>query len=241
MAKPHRPNTKGNGIQGWIAHFDALDDPFELFLPEARDYVSKLKAALPLSHNLKALDFGCGLGFVAELLAPCVGKLLLWDTSVNMRRRAGQRVLAYKNACLLDRLDLESQDGPYIDVILVNSVIQYMSAEELSQWLGRWSHMLLPGGSLVISDIPTSQAGALVDFSDSLFFFARHKLSIGSFFFLLGEFRRFWETRRAHPLLRLNREELHNQAAVAHLTVEFLPTNLTYRKERLTAVFHKAI
>ena len=81
-----------------------------------------------------------------------------------MRRRAGQHVLAYKNACVLDRLDLESQDGPYIDVILVNSVIQYMSAEELSQWLGRWSHMLLPGGSLVISDITTSQAGALVDF-----------------------------------------------------------------------------
>lgn len=227
-------------IQHWIAHFNALEDNSEIYRVEARDYVSRLETVLPISHDLKVMDFGCGLGFVAELLAPRVKKLLLWDASTNMARRTRQRVINLNNAYVLDRLDPNSLNGPYIDVILVNSVTQYMSAEELCLWIGRWCQMLLPGGRLVISDIVPSQARAHV-FSDALLFYRFHKFSSHSFFFAFKEFRRYWKMRKDHPLLRLSREELRDQATVARLAVEFLPANLTYRKDRLSVVFRKAI
>ena len=50
----------------------------------------------------------------------------------------------------------------------------------------------------------------------------------------------YWRARRARPLLQTSAEELRQWAAVAGLTVRFLPENLTYFRDRITAVFSAA-
>lgn len=64
----------------WSEGFWDDDDPW-IFEDEARDYVARLRATLPLARDARVLDFGCGFGFVPRLLAPHVGTLAVWDAS----------------------------------------------------------------------------------------------------------------------------------------------------------------
>jgi len=73
----------------WQSHYDSMAhyESLDLFIAEAKDYFSRLGRAVRLSRCRYVLDFGCGLGFVSELLAAEVGKLYFWDYSGNLIRK----------------------------------------------------------------------------------------------------------------------------------------------------------
>lgn len=223
----------------WIRHFDSLDDRFELFDQEASDYVCRLQSAISLRRDCKVFDFGCGFGLAAKLLAPHVEQLWLWDTSPNMRQRAQQSVAAFNNTHVLESLTPESQNDLYVDIVLVNSVIQYMSREEFIHWLKRWRSMLRVDGQIVVSDIVPEESWAFSDMVESLVFAARRGFLIRSIRFAFSALARYWRTRWHTSLLSFSQKELYSVAAKTQLAVEFLGTNLTYRKNRVTAIFRR--
>src|SRR3989442_6601149 len=53
----------------WHAYWDRLEEHV-IFRVEAADYLSRLEAALGPQRGARVLDFGCGFGFLAELLRP---------------------------------------------------------------------------------------------------------------------------------------------------------------------------
>src|SRR5947199_3043085 len=85
---------------GWEAYWDRLEEHV-IFRVEAADYVARLKAALGPHLGGRVLDFGCGFGFIAELLAPMVAELFVFDASERMRRRAQLRLAGRANVRLL--------------------------------------------------------------------------------------------------------------------------------------------
>jgi SAM-dependent methyltransferase len=186
----------------------------------------------------RVLDFGCGFGFVAEMLAPHVGELFLWDASANMRRRARLNVAGRQNIRLLDLSDPKSlPDELQFELILVNSVVQYMNLEEFSAWLLRWRSMLAPGGRIVVSDLIPPNYPALRDVPDLLSFSARRGFLVCAVWQALREIGRYWKVRRFRPLSRIGLEELSKLGKDAGLAASYLPVNLTHFRTRLTAVF----
>ena len=107
-----------------------MSDNQQIFREQSDDYVRNLESAIELDQRARVLDFGCGFGFVAELLAPRVGELFLWDASANMRRRARVKVAGCRNIRFLDLSDTQaSRRDLRFDLILVNSVVQYMTPD----------------------------------------------------------------------------------------------------------------
>lgn len=219
------------------ASWEGNEDRQRVFRAQARDHVERLRRLLPIAAGARVLDFGCGLGFAAEELAPHMGAVALWDGSANVRRRARERVAWLPNAELADfsRPDL-AEATPAYDLITVHSVLQYMSDAEIVLWLERWRRLLRPGGRLVLSDLIQPGTGSMRELADYL----RFSLRAGFFFSaLIGGVReaaQYSNARRSRALTFVDEHKLTTWATQAGWNVEWLPENLSYRRFRRAAV-----
>jgi cyclopropane fatty-acyl-phospholipid synthase-like methyltransferase len=217
-----------------------VTDDQRLLKEDAVECVASLRELVPISASTRVLDFGCGWGNVARLLAPEVGELFLWDDAPRMRLLALEATTGRPNVRLLDlTTPVEGTEGRF-DLILANSVGQFMTADELRGWLRRWRGMLAPDGRLVLSDLVPPDYPALADLL-TLFRFSASK---GFLFRALWDAARvmplYWRTRNARPLLRTSRQELATWGLEAGLTAPDFPPNLTCFKQRITAVYRRA-
>jgi cyclopropane fatty-acyl-phospholipid synthase-like methyltransferase len=194
---------------------------------------------LALEPAARVLDFGCGFGSVASMLAPKVYEVNVWDSSANVRRRARAKLGGIANIRFLDLAESASMTGFSFDLILVNSVVQYMTPEELSSWLVRWRAMLGETGRIVISDLIPPSNRLMTDVIDIFRFIARRGILLRSLLQSPAELKRYTGKRIQHPLLKLSREDVMREAEAANLSVRFLPRNLTHFKKRLTTVLSK--
>jgi cyclopropane fatty-acyl-phospholipid synthase-like methyltransferase len=224
----------------WTTYFDALQDDSPLYAVQSALYVESLAAAARLHHHQRVLDFGCGFGFAAALVAPRVREVALWDASPHMLAMAARHTAALPNVRLCDlsglpAVETGATDRHAFDLVLVNSVVQYMTRDELSDWLLRWREMLAPGGRVLLSDLIAPDHGGLSDAIDLLRLGARHGSPLRATRDALGGLARYWRTSRAVPLTRISREDLSRRAAAAGLDTTPLPRNLTHFRRRWAA------
>lgn len=228
----------GRPAHGWAAYWEGLGGTEAFFREQAKEYAANLECTVALNPNAYVLDFGCGFGFVAEILAFKVGKVFLWDASANMRRRA-RRNLAYReNIRFLDLSTPQviARDLKF-DLIVVNSVVQYMSLDQFAASLMTWRSMLAADGSIVVSDLIPRNYNSMSDFVDLLKFSIRRKVLGSAFSQAARDFGRYWMMRRSCPLARTSVEDLSDISKAADLSLSCLPKNLTHFRRRLTAVF----
>ena len=223
----------------WQAYWDGLSERRrQLFCEQASEYVLRLESALSLKSMRCVLDFGCGFGFAAEMLARRVDQVYLWDASENMRRYALVNVAGRHNIQFVDLSDAKAVPRDLrFDLILVNSVVQYMSRDEFAVRLFQWRSMLARHGWIVVSDLIPPNYQSAWDIVDLLKFSAAHGLLMRSIWQAMGDVKRHWRISRAYPLCRIGREELDRWGKAAGLAVSYLPSNLTHLTRRITAVF----
>ena len=219
----------------WDSYWEELDGRARVFREQSREYVMNLLSKVPLPPEVCVLDFGCGFGHVAGSLAPMVGEISLWDASTNMLRHARRNVSGIPNVRFAD-LDPDTWDGgaAAFDLVLVNSVIQYMTQDEFAQWLIVWRRVLKPDGRIVISDVIPANYDSLRDFTDILRLSARRGFLRQAIFDGLHEIAGYARKRQSRPLTRYDRGDLIRHAERAGLTVEFLPRNLTHFPRRIS-------
>jgi trans-aconitate methyltransferase len=225
----------------WDAYWESLPCRHALFTSEARDYVDRLAAVVPLDTDLQVLDFGCGSGLAAALLATRVGAIAAWDRSPAMRRLAARHLHGVANAAMVDL----TSDGPpaaaRYDLILVNSVLQYMRPAQVAVWLPLWRSLLARSGQVVVSDIVPDASGRferLREAVDVLAFHARRGALCRAASERLSDLGRYWRAARAEPLTRFDRDTLYRIATAAGFRAEFLPGSLTCRPRRLTMLLN---
>lgn len=153
-----------------------------------------------------------------------------------MLEAAQKRLRKHGNTRFIDlsKRDLESFSKEY-DLILVNSVIQYMSFEEFEQWLLNWSRMLAMNGMLVISDIMTPETPQWTEKLDILKFWLRSgcmKYSYQMIPFMM----RYYRTIRDGQYLRLTKNQIARSAEKARYSVRYAQKNMTHFQNRLTAI-----
>jgi cyclopropane fatty-acyl-phospholipid synthase-like methyltransferase len=222
----------------WTSFFDQLRDDSPLYREQAAIYVSRLATTVQLDSTQRVLDFGCGFGYVATLLAPLVGELWLWDASSAMRTEAARNTAPHRNVRILDlsSTDRTPAESGRLDLILVNSVIQYMSRKDLSGWLVRWRGMLPPGGQVVASDLIPARSNLLSDPVDLIRLAARHQSPLRVAAHALGGLVSYWSVARAVPLSRVSVDDFTGRGAEAGFDTVVLPSNLTHFRRRWAAV-----
>jgi SAM-dependent methyltransferase len=223
---------------GWTAYWEGLAGTQSFFREQAKEYVANLESAIALNRNARVLDFGCGFGFVAKMLAPNVGRVFLWDASDNMRRRARLNLADHHNIRFVDLSEPQTIARELnFDLIIVNSVVQYMSLEQFAACLVMWRTMLATGGRIVVSDLIPPDYNSVSDLVDLLKFSIRRNVLGSALLQAIRDLGRYWMMRRSYPLARIGVEELSEISKAADLSLSCLPSNLTQFRRRLTAVF----
>lgn len=123
------------------------------------------------SPDAAVLDHGCGEALDAGRVAAACRRLYLCDAAPLVRDRLTER---FRDAANIEVLAPEGvgdlPDGS-LDLVVANSLIQYLSRPELDAALALWHAKLRPGGALVVADVippdvsPVTDALALLRFA----------------------------------------------------------------------------
>jgi SAM-dependent methyltransferase len=132
----------------------------------ARDFARHIR-----SRDAAVLDYGCGEALYAEEVARLCGRLVLCDAAPDVRRRVEERVAALPRIEVVAPEAVEAMSDGGFDLIVANSLLQYLSIEQLSALLPLWRRLLKPDGRLVLADVvppgvgPATDAAALLSFA----------------------------------------------------------------------------
>jgi SAM-dependent methyltransferase len=145
-------------------------------------------------QNQRILDFGCGEALAADQLTARCAHLYLCDGADLVRRRLRERLGHLANVTVLAPEELDAVPDRSIDLIVVNSVVQYLNAEDLARSLTQWRSKLASAGRLVIADVlprqlsPVTDAAALLRFAAAHGFLLPAVIGLGKTFF--SDYRR---------------------------------------------------
>ncbi|MEE6274611.1 class I SAM-dependent methyltransferase [Georgenia wangjunii] len=139
------------------SHFDSIaadwdSDPDKV--ARAQEVARAVADAVPLTPQLRLLEYGAGTGLVSQALADRVGPVTLADNSSGMRAVLKEKVDAgvLPGARVWD-LDLESQPAPdeTFDLIVTSLVLHHV--RDLGRVLRSFAELLAPGGHLCVVDL----------------------------------------------------------------------------------------
>ena len=111
----------------------------------------------------RVLDYGCGDALAAPQLAAAGIALSLYDAVPAVAERLRARVGDIAGLRVLDHASFDALPAASFDVIVVNSVAQYMSPAELGLLLNRFRRLLAPGGEVILGDVIPPDAGMAAD------------------------------------------------------------------------------
>jgi SAM-dependent methyltransferase len=117
-------------------------------------YWARLVEFVPIAKDWIGLDFGCGHGHLLRRMALEMEYVFGMDSSPTMIENSLQTNSGLKNVLIQRMLAPPSSvHNPLLDLIVVNSCIEYLNDVELRDWLFWWLKSLSPRGKLVLSDL----------------------------------------------------------------------------------------
>ncbi|SMO41329.1 class I SAM-dependent DNA methyltransferase [Propioniciclava tarda] len=131
------------------------DDPAKVV--RAREIADGIAAAIPLTGNEDALEFGCGTGLITFALGDRVGHVTLADSSPGMLAVVRDRIAALPDASrgryeasLLD-LTTDALAPASVDLIYASMSLHHVA--DVAAVLATFRTALRPGGHLAIADL----------------------------------------------------------------------------------------
>src|SRR5580704_8283201 len=117
-----------------------------------REIADQIAAFVP-SPKARVLDFGCGEAIHADRVAAVAAQVLLCDQAPSVRAAIAARFAADPRIRALAPEQVEGLPDRSLDLIVANSMTQYLSPAELDRVLALWHRLLDPGGTLVVGDV----------------------------------------------------------------------------------------
>jgi ubiquinone/menaquinone biosynthesis C-methylase UbiE len=152
-------------MEDWIDYYDSThtiyaskrhrDLHFEVIARDIIGYVS--------SPNAVVLDYACGEALFAARVAEACGKLYLAEPAPGVRGRLIARFAPNTKIRVRSLEDLRQMAEKSIDLVVMNSVAQYMTPGELDSALAVIRRLLKPSGRLVLGDILRPEVGMIRD------------------------------------------------------------------------------
>ncbi len=196
----------------------------------------QLVAALP-PGSPAVLDFGCGEALSADLVAKRCRVLHLCDGAELVRTRLAQKFGLLGNVVVMAPEQLGEIPEASLDLIVVNSVLQYLSRADLDGLLATWRRLLKQGGELLIADVIPPDVGPLTDIAALLKLAAQNGFFIASF---IGLGRTFFsdyrKTRAALGLAQYSEADMLAILSAAGFNARRREGNLGHNQARMAFV-----
>ncbi|ABK98493.1 class I SAM-dependent DNA methyltransferase [Pelobacter propionicus] len=119
-----------------------------------REVAAAMAAALPLSREWDAMDFGCGTGLVTLNLSPLLGSMLGVDSSEKMVEQFNAKAAELGCSTVRAvRLDLEQGELPGGRYHLITCSMTMHHIPDIVPLLASLRSLLHPGGHVAITDL----------------------------------------------------------------------------------------
>ena len=199
-----------------------------------RDVAEQLAAFVP-SPQARVLDHGSGEAIHADLVVARAGELLLCDSAATVSASIAARFAGNPKIKVIAPEDVERLPDGRLDLIFANSLVQYLTADELDRMLALWRRLLAPGGVLIVADVIPPHVDA---FSDGLALlrYAAANGFLGAA--LVGLTRtalsRYRRLRNELGIARYSEKEFLQKLRAARFSAERLTKNVEHNPARMT-------
>jgi ubiquinone/menaquinone biosynthesis C-methylase UbiE len=227
----------------WIDYYDSTHTIYASKLHRdlhfqviARDIIGYIT-----SPDAVVLDYACGEALSAAKVADACGKLYLAEPAPGVRGRLIARFAPNTKIRVRSLEDLRKMDDA-VDLVIMNSVAQYMTPEELDAAFAVMRRLLKPAGRLVLGDILLPQVGMFRDVVALLKFARAHGFLRDAVYGLastaLSDYR---QLRTRIGLQRYRENEMIEKLARAGFTAVRAPKNIGHNPWRMTFVARHAL
>jgi SAM-dependent methyltransferase len=114
------------------------------------------------------LDYGCGEALQAAKVAARCGKLFLCESASSLRADLKARYAGVPSIAVLAPDEIDALDDGSLDLVVANSVLQYLTREEAAALAKRLRPKFAPGGRLILADIVPPDSSIVADVSSLL-------------------------------------------------------------------------
>jgi ubiquinone/menaquinone biosynthesis C-methylase UbiE len=230
-------------MDDWIDYYDSThtiyasklhrDLHFQLIAKDIIGYIT--------SKDAVVLDYACGEAVSAGQVAEACGKLLLAEPAPGVRGRLIARFAPNTKIRVRSLDDLRHMREQSVDLAVMNSVAQYMTAGELDAAFAVVKRLLKPGGRLVLGDILRPEVGMARDVIALLRFAVAHGFVIDALYGLartaLSDYR---QLRSRVGLQRYREADMLAKLAAAGFTASRALVNIGHNPWRMTFVARHA-
>jgi ubiquinone/menaquinone biosynthesis C-methylase UbiE len=230
-------------MDDWIDYYDSThtiyasklhrDLHFQLIARDIVGYVS--------SRDAVVLDYSCGEALSAARVADACGMLILAEPAPGVRGRLIARFAPNMKIRVRSLEDVRKMHEKSVDLVVMNSVAQYMTSAEFDAALSVIHRLLKPAGRLIIGDVLRPEVGMATDVRALLRFAGKHGFLkdalIGLLSTALSDYR---QLRTRVGLQRYSEKQMVTKLAEAGFTASRAPSNIGHNPWRMTFVARHA-
>lgn len=225
----------------WIDYYDSThtiyasrlhrDLHFQIIANDIIGYIT--------SPDAVVLDYACGEALSAAKVANACAQLYLAEPAPGVRGRLVARFAPDTRIRVRSLDDLKHMDEDSIDLVVMNSVAQYMTPQELDSAFDVIHRLLKPSGRFVLGDILRPDVGMARDVVALLRFAATHGFLrdalVGLASTALSDYRHL---RTRIGLQRYREDEMIAKLGAAGFIATRAPRNIGHNPWRMTFVAH---
>ncbi len=229
-------------MDDWIDYYDSThtiyasklhrDLHFQIIARDIIGYIS--------SPDAVVLDYACGEALSAAKVADACAQLYLAEPAPGVRGRLIARFAPNTRIRVRSLDDLRKMDET-VDLVVMNSVAQYMTPAELDSAFAVMRRLLKPNGRLVLGDILRPEVGMTRDVLALLKFASAHGFLKDALYGLastaLSDYR---QLRTRVGLQRYGEDEMIEKLAAAGFAASRAHLNIGHNPWRMTFVARHA-
>jgi SAM-dependent methyltransferase len=230
-------------MKEWIAFWNApnaiyvnehhRDVHYRTIAEDIREHVA--------SASARVLDYGCGEALHARLIADACAALTLSDAAPTVRANLASRFAGEPKIDVKSPEDIAALPDGSFDLIVMNSVAQYLARDDLAALMKTFRRLLAPGGRFVFSDVIPKNVSPITDALAVLRFAAKHGFLIPAVFGLVRTVFSNYSTLRSRLGLSLYDEsEAQKLLQDAGFSASRHAKNIGHNPARMTFVAHPA-
>jgi ubiquinone/menaquinone biosynthesis C-methylase UbiE len=231
-------------MDDWIDYYDSTHTIYASRLHRdlhfrliARDIIGYIAAP-----DAVVLDYACGEALSAAKVAEACGQLILAEPAPGVRGRLIARFAPNTRIRVRSLDDLRNMPEKSVDLVVMNSVAQYMTPAELDLAFAVIKRLLKAGGRLVVGDILRPEVGMGRDVMALLRFAATHGFLKDALKGLaataLSDYR---QLRSRVGLHRYGEAEMIGKLAACGFTASRAHINIGHNPWRMTFVARHAL
>ena len=182
----------------------------------------------------RVLDYGCGEALHADEIAPYCVELYLCEAAPKLRARLKQRFARVPSIRVISPEELDRLPAVSFDLVIANSVVQYLTREEFAYLLPLWKKRIRLAGRLVIGDVIGPNQSAVKDAVALLSYARKNGFLLAALFGLVRTvFSPYRSLRARLGLSRYTEAEMIQILHAAGLNAERMGRNLGHIQNRM--------